>query len=264
MFAAAVEHSSRKKLSKWRLIANNNAMTSPGYITGIATAKSMRLIAHAVAAGRLQTVSSGTEHIPATGPALIVARHYHHLFDGLSLFAAVPRQFHILVTLDWVQNAGTRFFMTQMARLARWPVVLRREALIRLNEIGASRYRALFSLVDVTRYERKALRESVQLLVEQRVLVVFPEGYPNIDPMYTPKRGDEDFLPFKPGFVAIARNAENRLGAPLPIIPTGLRYTLGKRSIAHVSFGRPVYRKNFASGAELISYCERSVKEMSV
>jgi 1-acyl-sn-glycerol-3-phosphate acyltransferase len=71
----------------------------------MATAKSMRLLARSIAAGRLQTVSSGTEHIPANGPALIVARHYHHLFDGLALFAVLPRHFHIVVTLDWVQNA---------------------------------------------------------------------------------------------------------------------------------------------------------------
>ncbi|MPZ75612.1 MAG: hypothetical protein GEU77_03735 [Deltaproteobacteria bacterium] len=237
---------------------------SPADLTEIATAKSMRLIARAIAAGRLQTIALGAEHIPTTGPALIVARHYHHFFDGLALFAAMPRHFHILVTLDWVQNVRRRLFMTQMTRLARWPVILRREALTRSNEIGASQHRPLFSLVDVTRYQRKALRESVQLLMEKRVLVVFPEGYPNIDPTYTPKRADEEFLPFKPGFVTIARSSENRLGAPLPIIPTGLRYTLGKRSIAHVSFGRPVYRTNFASSAELISYCEQTVKESSL
>ena len=37
-------------------------------ITEIATARSMRLIARAVAAGRLQTVVLGRENLPAMGP----------------------------------------------------------------------------------------------------------------------------------------------------------------------------------------------------
>ena len=96
----------------------------------------MRLIARAVAFGRLQTISSGIAHIPVKGPALLVVRHYHHLYDGLALFAALPRQFHILVTLDWVQNAAMQSLMKQPTRLARWPVVLRADALLHKNDCG--------------------------------------------------------------------------------------------------------------------------------
>jgi 1-acyl-sn-glycerol-3-phosphate acyltransferase len=229
----------------------------------MATAKSMRLLARSIAAGRLQTVSSGTEHIPASGPALIVARHYHHLFDGLALFAALPRHFHIVVTLDWVQNAAMRWSMTQLTRLARWPVVLRSEALMRSNNTGRPRGRPVFSPVDVRRYQRRALRESVQLLEEKRVLVVFPEGYPNIDPTYTPKTDNDRFLPFKRGFVAIARAAERRLGASLPIIPTGLQYSSGKTWHAHVRFSQPINRESYASDNDLIRYCEEKVRRLS-
>jgi len=235
-----------------------------GKLTEMATAKSMRLLARSLAAGRLQTVSSGAEHIPAIGPALIVARHYHHLFDGLALFVAVPRHFHIVVALDWVQNPAVRWSMTRLTRLARWPVVLRGEILALSNKTGRSLPRPLFSPGDVIRYQHKALRESVQLLSEKRVLVVFPESYPNIDPTYTPKTQYGEFLPFKRGFAIISRSAESRLGAPLPVIPAGLRYTLAKRSVAHVRFGQPVYRKNFASDTEFVAYCEQRVKEMSV
>ena len=229
----------------------------------MATAKSMRLLARSLAAGRLQTVSSGTEHIPASGPALIVARHYHHLFDGLALFAAIPRHFHIVVTLDWVQNAAMRWSMTQLTRLARWPVVLRADALMRKNDSGASQFRHAFSLADVERYQHNAFRQSVQLLVDNRLLVMFPEGYPNIDPTYTPKTDNDRFLPFRRGFVAIARATERRLGTSLPIIPTGLCYTVGKRWIAHVRFSQPVKRESFASGNDLIRYCEEKVRQLS-
>ena len=261
MFAEALGCSNQ--VFKWRPTDNDNGIMPPASITEIATAKSMRLIARGFAAGRLHTTSSGAGHIPASGPALIIARHYHHMFDGLALFAAIPRQFHIVVTLDWVQNAGMRLFMTQLTRLARWPVVLREDALIHRSDRGASRFRRAFSVADVERYRRSAFKASVQLLVDNRVLVIFPEGYPNIDPAYTPKTDNHGFLPFKRGFVAIARAAERRLGTSLPIVPTGLQYSVGKPWKAHVRFSQAVKRENFASGNDLLRYCEETVKQLS-
>jgi 1-acyl-sn-glycerol-3-phosphate acyltransferase len=223
----------------------------------------MRLIARAISFGRLQTTSSGIENIPANGPALIIVRHYHHLYDGLALFAALPRQFHILVTLDWVQNPAMQSLMTQLTHLARWPVVLRADALPYIPHHGAPHLRHAFSLADAQRYQRTAFKNAVQLLVDNRLLVIFPEGYPNIDPGYTPKKDNHGFLPFKRGFAAIARAAERRLGAPLPIIPTGLQYSSGKTWKAHVRFSEPIKRESFASSNQLIRYCEEKVKELS-
>jgi 1-acyl-sn-glycerol-3-phosphate acyltransferase len=263
MFAKALGCSSQRKVSKYRSTGNDNAMTTPGTLTDVATAKSMRLISRAVATGRLQTISSGIAHIPVTGPALIVVRHYHHLYDGLALFAALPRQFHIVVALDWVQNPSMRLLMTQLTRLARWPVVLRADALMHKDDRGVSQFRQAFSLADVERYQLSAFRDSVQLLVENRLLVVFPEGYPNIDPAYTPKTDNHAFLPFKRGFVAIARAAERRLGISVPIVPTGLHYNVGKSWKAHVRFSPPIKRESFASGNDLIRYCEEKVKQLS-
>lgn len=237
-------------------------MISSTRIAETATFGSMRLIARAVAAGRLQTFFTGAEHIPATGPALVVARHYHHLFDGLALFAAMPRPFHILVTLDWIEGRTARVCMAALTRLARWPVVLRTESLGRKSPDFAGS-RGPFSPQDAARYRRTAFRDSLHLLAENRLLVIFPEGYPNIDPVFTPKSEPEQFLPFKAGFMVIARAAERRLGAALPIIPAGIRYTAGRTWIARVSFGRPIKRAEFASGRILLDHCERQVRELS-
>ena len=239
------------------------ATTTRNTLSNIVIAKAMRLIARALAVGRLQTVASGVEHVPKEGPALLVARHYHHLFDGLALYAAVPRQLHILVTLDWASNTPVRWFMEWATTVGRWPVVLRADA-VKLNENYNRRQRRNFiSLDDVARYQRKAMRDSLKLLTEGRLLVVFPEGYPNIDPTYTPKTEANDFLPFKSGFAAIAAAAEIQLGKSIPIIPVGLRYTEGEPWIAQVNFGTPNYAREFFSRDLLVEHLERQVRILS-
>jgi 1-acyl-sn-glycerol-3-phosphate acyltransferase len=231
--------------------------------TDNAIAGAMRFIAKGLAAGRLQTSASGLEHIPPHGPALVVARHYHHLFDGLALFAVLHRPFHIVVTLDWVQSIPSKLFMQILTGLARWPVVLRRDALIRSSLSGSAKGAGLFSPKDVIHYQRRALLQAVELLVEGRVLIVFPEGYPNIDPTYTPKVKPEEFLPFKPGFVSIITAAEKRLRTKLPIIPLGIRYCAGKTWVAQLVFGEVIYRAQFADSASLVKCVENAVKKLS-
>ncbi|MGH7871552.1 MAG: lysophospholipid acyltransferase family protein [Candidatus Binatia bacterium] len=221
--------------------------------------KSMRLIAHGLAAGHLQTVASGLENLSAEGPALIVARHYHHLYDGLALFAAIHRPFHIVVSMDWVQNKWTKFFFETANRLARWPTVLRRDALTR----RANDQRSFFTEHDVIRYQRKAMRQSVDLLVAGRLLVIFSEGYPNVDPVYTTKTEPEEFLPFKRGFLHIVAAAEKRLNQSIPIVPAGVHYTRGSPWIAHLRFGSPLYRDKNAAKEELVKNLERAVKHLS-
>jgi 1-acyl-sn-glycerol-3-phosphate acyltransferase len=228
-------------------------------ISEIAIARSMRLIARALAAGRLKTFASGIEHIPSRGPVLVVARHYHHLFDGLALYAALPRPMHILVTLDWVKSRWSGRSMQWLTGLARWPVILREDAL----QARRQDRDGVFTRDDVVRFQHRALRESVQLLVEGRVLVVFPEGYPNIDPAYTPKSVPDQFLPFKAGFAAIAAAAHQRLADPLPIVPVGLSYHPGRPWIVNLKFGDPVYWTEFASRDLLIRFVEKEVKSLS-
>ena len=235
-------------------------MISPAKTIETITVAFMKVVARALAAGRLRTIAHGLEHIPRARPALIVGRHYHHLFDGLALFASVPRPFNVLVSLDWLKGPVTRWVMTQLTSFARWPVVLRSEGLTRTGRRGRH---TLFSAADVMGYRRRALRNSVQLLIERRLLVIFPEGYPNIDPTYTPKRDLAEFLPFKAGFVTIARAAEKRLREPLPIVPMGLRYRANGVYLAEVQFGKPVYRRDFRSAEELVKDIEIKVKQLS-
>lgn len=225
----------------------------------IAIDKSMRLITRGLAAGRLRTVAWGLENVPDRGPALIVARHYHHLYDGLSFFTALRRPFHIVVTLDWVKNRRSRFFMSRLTRIARWPVLLRSEAVAWARTRGTE----FFSSEDVRHYQRKALRQAADLLVEGRLVVIFPEGFPNIDPHYTPKTSPEELLPFKAGFVSIVASAERRLSVDVPMIPAGICYRKGNPWIGNLSFGTPIYRADHWTRALLLACLEKEVKRLS-
>jgi putative membrane protein len=228
-------------------------------IADFAIDKAMRLIARILTGKRLRTVATGLENLPAQGSTLIVARHYHHLFDGLALFAAIKRRFHIVVTLDWATNRRTRFAMELLNRLARWPMVLRREAFVS----DSKNPHRLFSSTEMRRYQLRAVRQSAELLAANRIVVMFPEGYPNIDPTYSPKVEPDEFLPFKSGFITVVAAAERALDRKIPIVPVGIHYEVGAAWVAQLAFGRPVYRANFKSRQSLVEFVEQEVKHLS-
>ena len=227
-------------------------------IADLAVDRAMHVIARILTGKRLKTRAHGLEYLPPRGPAIIAARHYHHLFDGLAFFAAIERRFHIVVTLDWTQDRRTKFFMRGLNTLARWPMVLREEA---LDNLPAARQ--LYSASDLRRYQLAALRQSVELLKENRLLVIFPEGFPNVDPVFTPKTHADEFLPFKPGFAVIAERAERVLHRAIPIIPAGIRYQTGSTWLADLSFGPAFKRHDYASRRCFINAVADAVKRLS-
>jgi putative membrane protein len=193
----------------------------------------------------------------------LVARHYHHLFDGVALHWAIARRIHLFVTVDWATDPFTRFFMEALIRAARWPAVLRADALKRGAQSMGLQSRSVFTAADLSRYQRRAVHDSIGLLREGRLLVIFPEGYPNIDPHYTPKIHAQQMLPFKSGFAAIAAAAERRLGASIPLVPVGIRYTVDAKWTAHVSFGDPLSAGDFVSRQTLVKKLEHDVAALS-
>lgn len=223
----------------------------------------MQNIARLLNGGHLKTLVSGLENIPAEGPALLVARHYHHLFDGVALYQSVPRELHILVTLDWASARWLRCFMETAIRLADWPLVLRADALTRRADGTRPQTHSIFSEKDITGYQRRALRDAVRLLVDGKVLLIFPEGYPNIDPNYTPKKTADEFLPFNSGFAVIAAAAAKANGRAIPIVPVGLSYIKGPPWRARIDIGPARFAGNFPSRKALIAAVERDVKRLS-
>jgi len=159
----------------------------------------------------------GLEHVPHEGPVLLLARHNHHLLDAAVLLQYVPRPAHIVVALDWAGDARTRRWMERLCRWARYPVILRPRT---------TGLRAAYAPHELQRYLRTGLREAAELLREGRVVLVFPEGYPHVDPPASaPHSRDADrFLPFAAGYRTIVRLAQRAGAAQIPLLPVGLCY----------------------------------------
>jgi 1-acyl-sn-glycerol-3-phosphate acyltransferase len=106
----------------------------------------------------------GMEHIPATGPVIIVANHISH---------ADP-----LVLAHYVYDAG------------RWPVFLAKSGLFRVPVLGW-----LLRAVDQTPVERgtvdavKALDAAVAALKDGKCVLIYPEGTTTKEPELWPMRG---------------------------------------------------------------------------
>ena len=178
---------------------------------------------------RTQTSSvriEGLANVPASGPVMLVARHFHHLLDGSVLVRNVPRPVHIVVGLDWTSDAKQRRWMERACRAAQYPIVLRPAT---LGERGGY----------------------------ARVVLVFPEGYPNIDPAFAQKANDDAFLPFAPGYLRMIGMAERDATTRVAVVPVGFHYTRGPRWSIVARIGTPRYD---ATNEEL----EAAVRDLSI
>jgi putative membrane protein len=205
-----------------------------------------------LAVRRIDLRVEGLEHLPATGPAILVARHFHHFYDGSALIAVVPRPLRILVTLDWLENPIGLRLMGRACQIAKWPVVVRSDSWVRQGGARAARRQLL-----------AATRKCVALLRAGQLVLVFPEGYPNIDPGFTPKADDDAFLPFESGFLRFAALAEQDGITRVPIVPVGLEYQRRDRWRVTVRFGLPVTRLAEVDFRNQVSVIEEEVRRLS-
>jgi putative membrane protein len=202
----------------------------------------MHAIARLFTARDLRLSVEGLEHLPRRGPALIASRHYHHLHDGVALVELLPRWPHVVVALDWTRTALQRRAMETLCRLAEWPVVLREERLV----AGAP---SAFDARERTAYLRRSLRESARLLCGGHVVVVFPEGYPTVDPERNGPRAD---APFRSGFLGFVSLAERSGAQRIPILPAGFAYVRSRRWDVTLRLGAPLF---FSAGDDRRAVC---------
>ncbi len=199
--------------------------------------------------------AEGIDNIPVSGPAVLVARHFHHLLDGCALQVSLQRPMHVVVAVDWVHSSRQRRILEAACRMARWPMVVRSDA------AGSES----FTRAERTRILRSAFRESVELLAEGRLLTVFPEGYPTIDPHGSRKDDPDAFLPFDAGFTSIVRSAERRTGYRIPLAPVGFSYTRDERGRWDIEMrvGAPIYLDTYSDTDALIADISARVQMLS-
>jgi len=112
---------------------------------------------------------------------------------------------------------------------------------------------------------RQVTLGAVRLLRSGSTLVIFPEGYPNIDPHPTPKTDLEAFLPFRPGFVKMVEMAEKDRQTQVAVIPAGLSYRqeAGNRWHITVRYGPALHLSDFANSEQLLLAVEERVHVLS-
>ena len=218
-------------------------------------------ICKTIASRKVRLRVEGLEHLPETGPLMIAARHYHHVYDGCVLLATVPRPLQVLVGLDWVQDRRARRLVESLCNRGRWPAVLRRDRWSRLEQPPLRHSPP--STEEGGRYLRQAMRMTSDLMAEGRALLVFPEGYPNIDLFYTPKSGDQDFLPFRHGFAKLVRMAQRSSHARIAVVPAGLEYRRDGRYVITLRFGIPEFLERGADVSAFAATIERQVRLLS-
>jgi putative membrane protein len=225
-------------------------------VTGRAGIVATRAIARWCKLRAIDITVEGGEHVPSSGPVLVAARHFHHLYDGAALIESIARPVRIFVALDWASSSLERFAMEAACRLARWPVALRGE------NLDASK--SAFDKRELLQYTRRALEDAARLLREGEVLVVFPEGYPTIDPAGGRKIDADAFLPFRPGFLSIAARAA-RAGVRVPIVPAGFTYRKAQNGRWHVAlrFGAPVVFEAVRDRGEFADAIAERVRALS-
>jgi putative membrane protein len=140
--------------------------------------------------------------------------------------------------------------MVRLCAAAGWPIVVRH---------GST---ASLAPGERTGQLRAALADSLDVLSRGDVLVIFPEGYPTIDPGHTPKTHDDEVLPFEPGFAQLARLAV-RQGIAVRVVPVGLAYRRGPRWSLTVTFGPPLVLDPGASPRQVAARVEGQVRLLS-
>lgn len=203
----------------------------------------------------------GQENVPSAGPTLIVARHFHHLYDGCALLTTVPRQLHLVVTNDWAAPGIKRRLLERACEIAQWPVVMRPDASERAPDPQSRQ--ALQA--ESQRTLRQGLGNAVSLLQAGHAVAIFPEGYPNVDPSYTPKTSDTDVLPFRSGFARIVRLAQADRRTRVAVIPAGLEYARlpQGRWRLDLRFGEPRYLDDPAGLDDFQRHVEADVLRLS-
>ena len=227
-----------------------------GSIAGIGVSIGMRLIARVILKDAAVT-THGLDVIPPDGPVILALRHYHHLYDGAAIVAALHRPLHVFVALDWAPDRRTRHIMEWLCRTAGWPVGLRRST--ELDDQTGFKSQERWS------YMKRALQKSADILERGGALGIFPEGRPVIDPHGAERINAAGIEPFSPGLCAIVEQAQRAGGVRIPIVPIGLSYHIAADGNYHITLraGAPVFHAERGARRATLADLKTRVADLS-
>lgn len=158
----------------------------------------------------------GKENIPESGKCILAGNHVSN-YDGYLLLSSTKREIHILGKI----------------------------------ELFNSKFGWLFRLMHLIPVDRKrknpeAIKAAINILNEEKVIGIFPEGTFHKDVL---------LLPFKPGVVDFAI----KTGAP--IIPFVILGQFKFRSHPIIKFGKPIYLSKVKEKDKL-KYFENVIRDM--
>lgn len=213
-------------------------------VAGRIGAWARRQVARTLVERDLDLHVSGLDRLPADVPLILFARHYHHLYDAAAILASVPSEVHVVIALDWLGGGWPLRVMQLLASAARWPGVWRRG--------------------DAWRFNRAGYRLARQLLDERKTVLIFPEGYPTVDPRGRTKMSA--FLPFDAGGLVLAERAAAVM-QPVAVVPVGLSYTARDTPAWEVwlRFGSPTWvtGRDVTDRGERLRALEADVRRLS-
>ncbi len=166
---------------------------------------------------------AGREHVPQSGPALLVVNHPNSLLDAAALLLAVPRPVRF--------GAKEPLFRSRL-----WGPLLRRLGAVPVHRPQDVAAEAAGDESDGARRARNrdTYRAFVDALHAGEVCALFPEGFSHTEPSL-------QYVKAGAGRIALQAEEESDGALGVAVVPVGLTYRprLAFRGEAHVRIGAP-------------------------
>jgi 1-acyl-sn-glycerol-3-phosphate acyltransferase len=206
-----------------------------------------RRLAKLVIYRKFAVIVTGQEKIPHTGPVLIAPRHFDGDHDPSLMLAITTRRVFFLAATDFV-NDGFRYKMIKFFH----------------RKLGAASIDRMDSFYNRTNRNPRlqylnAGYKIVNLLLLGQAVIIFPEGWPDIDSHKTLK-DDANYVPgVQKGALDYVHLAQKRQRFPIPIVPVGIRYEMntGGRPKIFVNIGNPFVIPLTEEGLDFAPYEQR-------
>lgn len=158
----------------------------------------------------------GKENIPKEGRCILAGNHLSD-FDAYLLFSATNRPIHFLGKKELFEGKFAWFFR-------------------------------MMHLIPVDRKNKnpEAKQAAIDILEEEKVIGIFPEGT---------YHKEELLLPFKPGAISFSEKTD------APIIPFAIVSTFKFRCKPVIKFGKPIY-VNKIKAKDKVAYLQKTVEKM--